>query len=120
MPFSLATFMAEIYKWDSLLSKIKRTGSSLEGLSHVIQWFMQSTKSLTCDQPVGFAPPIEAVGAPVDMWFLKCNLGNISIGGTKLPMTFTVTIIVIFISLSHDITLPSYSVPLAQTLLIGT
>jgi hypothetical protein len=82
MPFSPAKFIAEIYKWDSLLSKIKRNWSSLQELSHVIQCFMQSTKSFTCDQPDGFVPPIEAVVAPVDMWFLKCNLGNINVGRT--------------------------------------
>jgi len=48
----------------------------------MIQCFMQSTKSFTCDQPVGFAPPIEEVIAPVDMWFLKWKLGNINIGRT--------------------------------------
>ena len=119
MSFSLPTFMAEIYKWDSLLSKIKRKVSSLEGLSHVIQGFMQLTKSLTCDQPVGFAPPFEAVGTPVDMWFLKYNLGNTNIAGTWLPMAFTATIIVIFISLSPDTTLPSYFSPLSQKLWEG-
>jgi hypothetical protein len=35
---------------------------------------------LPFDQPDGFAPPIEAVKAPVNMWFLKCTLGNINIG----------------------------------------
>ena len=83
MPFSLATFMAEIYKWDSWLSKIKRTGFSIEGLSHVIQCFMQSTNSLSYDQLVGFTLPVEAVGAPVDMWFLKCTLGNINLRSTS-------------------------------------
>jgi hypothetical protein len=34
---------------------------------------MQSTKNLSFDQPVDFEPLIEAVGTPVDMWFLKCT-----------------------------------------------
>ena len=95
-PFSLATLMAEIDKWNSWLSKIKRIGSSFKGLLHVIQCIMQSTKNLSFDQTVGFSPPIEAVGAPFDMWFLKCTLGNINIGGTCLPMTFRATVIVTF------------------------
>jgi hypothetical protein len=66
---------------------------------------MQAKKSLSCDQLVGFALPIEAVGAPVDMWFLKCNLGNINTAGTWLPIAFTALIIVIFIPLSPDVTL---------------
>jgi hypothetical protein len=40
------------------------------------------TKSFSFDQPVGFVPPTEAVGAPVNMWFLKCTLGDINIRGT--------------------------------------
>jgi len=86
----------------------------------VIQCSIQSTNSLSCDQTVGFAPAIEAAGAPVDKWFLKCTLGNINIGGTWLPMALTAIIIVIFIPLSPDVTLPSYSIPLAQIILGGT
>jgi len=41
---------------------------------------------LPLDQPVGFAPPIKTVEAPVNMWFLKCTLGNIKIGQTLLTM----------------------------------
>jgi hypothetical protein len=81
---------------------------------------MQSTNSFSCDQTVGFAPPIEVVGAPIDMWFLKFTHGNINIEGTNLPMTFTATIIVIFISLFPDVTIRNYSVPLAQRILGGT
>jgi len=51
---------------------------------------------------------------------LKCNFGNIDIGGTWLPMAFTATIIVIFISLSLAVTLPNYSSPLAQIIFGGT
>jgi hypothetical protein len=91
--------------------------SSFEGLSHAIQCSIQSTNSLSCDQTVGFAPPIEAVGALVDMWFWKYTLGNINIGGTWLPMALTAIIIVIFTPLSHDVTLPSYSVLLAEVIL---
>ena len=43
---------------------------------------------------VVFASPNDAVGAPVIMWFLKCTLENINIGGTWLPMTLTAVIIV--------------------------
>ena len=71
MPFSLATFMVQIYKWDSWLSKTKRNVSSLEGLSHVTQYFMQSTNSLSHDQTVGFALLVEAVRAPVEMQLWK-------------------------------------------------
>jgi hypothetical protein len=83
----------------------------------VIQCSIQSTNSLSCDQTVGFAPSIEAVGALVDMWLLKCTLGKSSIGGTWLPMALTAVIIVIFAPLSLDVTLPSYSILLAEIIL---
>jgi hypothetical protein len=51
------------------------------------------------------------------MWFLKCTLGNINIGGTRLPKAFTATIIVTFIPLSPDVTLPTCLIPLAQIIL---
>jgi len=69
------------------------------------------------DQPVGCAPAIEAEGAPVNMLFLKCTLGNINIGETRLPKAFTSTIIVTFIPLSPDVTLPTCSIPYAQIIL---
>jgi hypothetical protein len=58
--------------------------SSLCDLSLTIKLFRQSTKGLSFSQPVGFVSPIEAVGTPVNIWFLKCTLGNISMGGTCL------------------------------------
>lgn len=72
---------------------------------------------LQFDQPVGFTPPIEAVEAPVNMWFLKHTLGNITIGQTWLPMAFTAKIIVMFIPLSPEVTMPTCLIPLAQTIL---
>jgi hypothetical protein len=77
MTFSLATLMAE-FTIGTHKSPKSRELSSFEGLLYVIQYFMQPPKSLSCDQPVGFALSIEAVVTPVDMWFLKCNLGNIN------------------------------------------
>jgi len=40
------------------------------------------------------------------MWFLKLDLHNISTGGTWLPMAFIATIIVTFVPLTTDVTLP--------------
>jgi hypothetical protein len=51
------------------------------------------------------------------MWFLKCTLGNINIGGTRIPKAFTATIIVTFIPLSPEVTLPTCLIPLAQIIL---
>jgi len=39
-------------------------------------------KTLSFHQLVGFAPPVEAVATPVSLYFLKCTLGNMNIGGT--------------------------------------
>jgi hypothetical protein len=80
---------------------------------------MQSTNRLSYDKPFGFALPVEAVGTPVDMWFLKCTLGNINLRRTWLPVAFTATISVIFISLSLAATLSNYSIPLAQIIFGG-
>lgn len=79
-PVSFGMLMAGIVKCDSWLSKIKRTGSSLQinKMLHVV------TKSLSFAQPVVFTSPTEVVGTPVNMCFLKCTLGCINIGGTWL------------------------------------
>jgi hypothetical protein len=66
------------------------------------------------DQHFGFALPAEAVGAPVSMGFLKITLGNINIGGTWLPMGFTTTVSVTFISVSLEVTLLTCLVPLER------
>jgi hypothetical protein len=81
---------------------------------------LQSTKSLSFHQHVVVAPPIEAVVAPINLWFLKCTHGNINSGGTFLPMAFTATIIVTFVPLSPDNTLPTCLIPLAEIILRGT
>jgi hypothetical protein len=55
----------------------------------------------------GWHLQFEAVGALFDMRFFQFTIGNINIGGQWLTVAFTATIIVIFISLSPDVTLAS-------------
>jgi hypothetical protein len=61
---------------------------------------LQTVNKESFDQPFEFSPPTYGAGAQVNMWFLKCTLGNIKNGGTWLPMAHTEIIIVTFIPLS--------------------
>jgi hypothetical protein len=80
----------------------------------------KSKQSPSSGRPVGFEPPSEAVGAPINMLFLNCTLGNISTGGTWLPMALRSEIFVTFIPLSPDVTIPTSLIPLIQIILGGT
>lgn len=100
MPFSLATVMAGITKWDS-------TVSALQGLSLATKCFRWSTKRPSFDQPIGFALQIEAVGAPISTWFQIHTLRNLNIGKTWLSMAFTATITHIYPPLPPEVTLPT-------------
>jgi hypothetical protein len=42
IPFYFATLVAVIDMWDSLFSKVNKTGSSLQGFSHAIKCFSYS------------------------------------------------------------------------------
>ena len=117
MPSSFLTLTSGIDKWNSRLSNIKSTGPSLQDVSHAIKFFRQSKQTLSFGQTVEFAAPTEAVGAPVNTWFLRSTVGNISTTGTWLTMALTATIIVTFFPLSPDVTVSTCLIPSAQIIL---
>jgi hypothetical protein len=76
------------------------------------------TKTLSFHQPVGFAPPIEAVAAPVNLYFLKYTLGNMNIGGTWLCGVYSDNHCGI-IPLSPELKLCTCLCPLSQIIVGG-
>ena len=92
--FSFATLMAGSDELDSGLSNIKLVHLKRPSTCHKTLKIVK-TNNFSFDHPVVFAPQIEAVGAPVNMWYLQCTFGNINIAGTLLLMAFTSAIIVV-------------------------
>ena len=114
------TLFTRIENWDAWLSKISKTGYSLQGLQHAINYFKLSIKRLSFDQIAGYEPATEAVGAAVNMQFFKCTVEKINIGGMWLPMAFTATIIVTFIPVSSEVILLIIFISSEHILLEGT
>ena len=68
-------------------------------------------------QPLGFAAPIDPVGAPGSMIGLKLTRGNTSIGVTKVPSALTAAMTVTRGSRSAEVVCPTCLAPLlAKTL----